>query len=111
MRDESEILKDWIEFRKRKPLPQDVIFGGKKFGVAVDEVVEPENAGDLGDYVKIIQRVVDDDGTNPWVRFTYYRKRDLNSPWRIAGQTSMIAAASMARELVDKATKKGLFND
>lgn len=109
MRFEKEIEPDWNEWRRDHP-PRKAEFDDGDAKKVVSEVFIVEDAGSMGDYVKLVQRMKDQEGS-PWIRFTYYRKRALNEPWRFAGQTSLLASLEDARELLRRADREGLFSD
>ena len=109
MRSEKEIEKDWMELCASGRRRKDVIAGGEKFGTIVKEEFIAEDAGKMGDYVKLIQRIEDEVGKNPWVRFTYYVKRPGWKSWKLAGQTSLMLSLEDARKLLKKAAEKGIL--
>ncbi len=71
--------------RRRK----DVIEEGEKFGTIVKEEFNSEDAGKMGDYVKRIQRLEDENGKIPWIRFNCYVRRPGWKSWKLAGGTSL----------------------
>jgi len=111
MRPEAEIERDWRKWRTAHSLPREIRIGEDKdkFGNIVEEVFISEDAGSMGDYVKLIQLIVDDDGSDPWLRFTYYRKATPRSRWIFAGQWSLMASVGETERLLDLARKAGFF--
>jgi len=105
----KEIERDWLELCASGRRRKDVIAGGEKFGTIVKEEFIAEDAGKMGDYVKLIQRLEDENGKNPWIRFTYYVKRPGWSSWKLAGQTSLMLALDDARKLLKKAAASGIL--
>lgn len=74
MRSEEKIEKDWVEVCASGRRKMYVSRGRRKFGDIVDETYVVEDAGRVGDYVKLLQRIKRMNG-DPWIRFTYYVKR------------------------------------
>jgi len=109
MRAEREIEKDWLELCASGRRRKDLIASGERFGTIVNEEFIVEDAGKVGDYVKLIQRIEDEGGKNPWVRFTYYVKRPGWKSWKLGGQTSLMLSLEDARALLGKAQANGIL--
>ncbi len=99
---------DWLALCASGRHRKEVVADGEKFGDVVNETFIAEDAGDLGDYVKLVQRIKRMDGGN-WIRFTYYVKRPGWTGWRIAGQNSLWLSLSDAKRLLRKATDAGIL--
>lgn len=108
MRSEEEIEKDWLDLCASGRRRMEVNPRRKKFGDVVKEVFVVEDAGDEGDFVKLVQGIKRANGED-WVRFTYYVKRPGWKRWRLAGQNSLMLALPDARELLRKAEASGIL--
>lgn len=109
MRSVEEIERDWEELCQSGRRRKEVRPRGERFGDIAREAYIGEDGGKDADYVKVIQRIEDEGGGNPWVRFTYYIKRPGWSSWKLAGQTSLMLALEDFEELLRRAQKKGVF--
>ena len=74
------------------------------FGDITNEVFLGEDAGDEGDFVKMIQRIRRTNGED-WIRFTYYVKRRPEASWDFAGRFSLMISLEDAKRLLEKATE------
>lgn len=67
----EEIEGDRMDLCASGRRKKDVIPDGEKFGTIVQEESFAEDAGNMGDSPKLIQRLEDENGKNPWIRLTY----------------------------------------
>ena len=109
MRPEREIEADWSALCASGRRRKDVIADGNKIGEVVHETFIAEDAGELGDYAKLVQRIEDEGGKNPRIRFTYYVKRPGWKSWKLGGQTSLMLSLEDARKLLKQAAKEGII--
>jgi len=108
MHSDDQIERDWKALCDSGRRRMFIMVGGEKFGDIVGESHIVEHAGDMGDYVKLVQSVRRTNGES-WIRFTYYVKRPGWSSWKLAGQTSLMLSLDDARELLKKARDEGIL--
>ncbi len=108
MHSEEEIERDWQALCASGRRRMFIKASGERFGDIIDERHIVEDAGKLGDYVKLVQRVKRPDGEQ-WIRFTYYVKRPGWESWKLAGQTSLMLSLGDARKLLKKSKDAGIL--
>lgn len=108
MRPEDEIERDWQDVCDSGRRSMEVTVNGNYFGDITGEAFIGEDAGDEGDFVKMIQKIRKPNGED-WIRFTYYVKRRPDASWDFAGQFSLMVSLDDARRLLKKAGGAGIL--